>query len=85
MPCDIRRVPGGVAMLCSRGPRPRPRVLPCQEAGCAYPHVALCDGLKAGGGTCDRRMCGQHRHVIGRDRDLCPSCWETAGRPRLEF
>ncbi len=67
MPCDI--LPGGV-IACSRGRRRAN----CDSPGCTSAHVALCDwplkGDKAGR-TCDRKMCGRHRHPVGSDRDYC--------------
>ena len=69
MPCEVI-APGVIA--CGR----RRHAAPCQEPGCGRPHVALCDyplsGPKAGQ-TCDRRMCGKHRHPVSgrRDTDYC--------------
>lgn len=73
MPCTP--IPGGVA--CSRGRRGAP----CDEPGCQRAHVALCDfqleGDKAGR-TCDRKMCREHRHPVGANRDYCTPHFEAS-------
>mgnify|MGYP001561521056 CR=1 FL=1 len=80
MPCNKVSIPGGgFAIVCSRGGRGR--AAPCGEAGCAAPHVALCDFPMPGGGTCDRRMCDAHRKHVGKNRDHCP---EHAGAHKVQ-
>lgn len=77
MPCIERRIPGGVAIICTRGgAHRRTRCYACQA-----PHEALCDWPTGDGQTCDRKLCGQHRSRQGGDVDYCPEhARESAGR-----
>jgi hypothetical protein len=59
---------GGAIHLC--GGRARPQR--CQVPECTATSVALCDEPVAGGRTCDRRLCRDHRIAVGRNRDRCP-------------
>jgi hypothetical protein len=71
--------PGGfVAIACG----PRGRRLNCSVPGCLAAHVALCDFPLKGKGTCDLRLCEQHRVKVGPDEDRCPAHrrWEAARR-----
>jgi len=71
MGCKTNPLPGGVAIICSRGSR-RER---CQTTGCTGESVALCDYpvTKNGkAGTCDRRMCKACRRPQAPEVDYCP-------------
>jgi hypothetical protein len=71
MPCNRYRMPGGVAIVCSRGQRRST----CQTTGCTGTTVALCDFPLSGrkkGATCSRRMCARCRvSQPGEDVDYC--------------
>jgi hypothetical protein len=61
----------GVGIVCSG----RGRSFRCQVIGCTRPATALCDHELGGGTkqrTCSARLCDEHRHRAGADRDLCP-------------
>jgi hypothetical protein len=64
-------VPGGVAVVCTRGRTSRARCEACK----AREHTLLCDaqiwGAKAGK-TCDRKLCAACAVKVG-DLDLCPT------------
>jgi hypothetical protein len=69
MACHLYPVPGGMAVVCTRGPQPS-----CQEPGCSGRTAALCDWPLEGahaGKTCSRRMCASHRTKVGIDLDYC--------------
>ncbi len=70
MTCQWIPVPGGVAVVCSRGARPRARCEVCKVAE----HTRLCDsplrGPKAGK-TCDKKLCDACAVPVG-ELDLCP-------------
>ena len=67
MGCKLISLPhGGSAIICGRGRRTY-----CEHTGCGAPSTKLCDGPGTIGGTCDKRMCDEHAHNIGPDRDLC--------------
>ncbi len=81
----VRTKDGGSAIVC--GPKTR-SVTRCRVSGCHDVAVALCDQAVTrswGAGTCDQPMCAKHRHPIAKDKDLCPVCWEAAGRPKLQM
>jgi hypothetical protein len=40
--------------------------------GCSAPSDVLCDYPVGDGKTCDRAMCREHAHHVGRDVDYCP-------------
>lgn len=67
MPCIDLKIPGGVAIVCTRGRGGRWG--PCYA--CSAPHEALCDWPVGKGKTCDRRLCRQHRARQGGDVDWC--------------
>jgi hypothetical protein len=60
---------GSSAIVCDRG-RSR-RMAKCQVPDCGHEMVALCDEPD-GHGTCDFKMCSQHRTQVGNNRDRCP-------------
>lgn len=67
MTCDRVQLPGGgVAIVCSRGRRPRPK------CACGKPSSLLCD-WKVKGGTCDAPICVSCAEHVGNDKDLCPT------------
>jgi hypothetical protein len=68
MPCIEQRIPGGVAIYCTRG-RPTRRAS-CYA--CKAPHEALCDWPVGDGKTCYRKLCREHRAWQGGDVDYCP-------------
>lgn len=49
----------------------------CSE--CSKDSVALCDFPTRHGKTCDRRMCGEHRHRVGPNVDHCS--WHVSPEP----
>jgi len=73
MPCDRVRMPGGgVAIVCSRGPR---KVRRC---ACGAVATRECDwkiGREIDGATltCDKPLCAACSHVPAPDKDLCPA------------
>jgi hypothetical protein len=69
MPCIEQRIPGGVAIYCTRGRGGRRAA--CYA--CKAPHTALCDWPMPKGGTCDQRLCERHRARQGGDVDYCPA------------
>ncbi len=68
-----------VGFICVRG---RPRAAPCFY--CRASHQRLCDAVVAPGKTCDRKLCLQHAHAVGPDRDLCPDHDTAAHRDGRE-
>ncbi len=75
MPCEVVSLPGGgIAIICSRGPRGRPVL--CQYPECARPGIVLCDAPDGEGGTCDLRCCPRHSKRIASNTD---HCWHHAG------
>jgi len=77
-----RSIPG-VGIVCSG----RSRSFRCQASGCKNPATALCDaelgplrGTKQR--TCSARLCDDHRHRVGPDRDLCPFHAPAKAEPR---
>lgn len=48
----------------------------CSEPGCTKPSTVLCDwpveGVHRPEKTCDRKLCQEHAHRVGRDTDYCP-------------
>jgi hypothetical protein len=76
---------GTVAIVCSRGVRPRK----CQVAGCDSYAEYECDGPRPRkkSGTCDKRLCEEHRTKVGDVEvsdvedtiDYCPECVEKFG------
>lgn len=66
MPCDDLKLPGGgVAIVCTRGRKPKPCGL------CPQPHRFLCD-WKVESGTCDKPLCAEHATQVASDKHLCP-------------
>lgn len=67
MPCRVIPVPGGTAIVCTRG-RGKKRCAYCRRE-----HTKFCDGPgKEHGDTCDRSLCDEHAaHVDGQDLDYC--------------
>ena len=67
-PCQVIDVPGGQAIVCSRGETKR--------CSCGNRMTKLCDwpltGGKAGK-TCDRPMCDKCATRVGPNRDFCPA------------
>lgn len=79
MPCDRMSIPGGVAVVCSRGQKRSYCIV------CASPATLLCDGPPPAGvkrKTCDAPLCRSHAKHVGPDRDLCPGC--AAKRAEVE-
>lgn len=68
MTCDEIKVPGGHAIVCSRGRRRRRKCDVCDRAS-----VAQCDADLGRGRTCDRHLCDIHATAVGPDLDLCPT------------
>lgn len=80
MPCDtIDLGGGGFAIICSRGPKPKPCVV------CGAKSSRLCDfplkGKKAGK-TCDAALCPRHAVRVVKDLDYCPA-HHRATQPEL--
>ena len=72
MACErVQLEGGGVAIVCGRFPRVRPRK--CRGCGQKTADL-LCDGPKPGGRTCDAPVCAKCAKTIGPDRHLCPAC-----------
>lgn len=81
MGCEPTKVPGGFAIVCSRGQRPKV----CSVTFCGKPMTALCDypvERKGVPGTCDSPMCNQHRHPVGKDIDWCQGHWDHERREK---
>jgi len=81
--CDKFELPNGqgTAIICSRGRRQK-----CKDPGCDRNAVALCDWPLGGpnyGKTCDRPMCGTHRHSQGEDKDFCPGHERAKNTPHI--
>lgn len=69
-PCQTFRFSdGGVAVVCSRGRRRRPKR--CEL--CGNESAVLCDGKLEGGRTCDVSLCRRCAVHVGTDRDYCPA------------
>lgn len=66
MTCERFPIPGGVAIVCSRGRRGK-------RCACGKPAPFLCDGPRDGrpGKTCDAPLCATCRVQAGEGRDLC--------------
>jgi hypothetical protein len=59
------------AFICRMSTRRR---ADCSFFECRFEHVALCDAVVgARGGTCNRKMCEDHRTRVGDDLDHCPA------------
>lgn len=63
MTCSSVKVAGHEVILC--GKQRFHRCVVCGEIS-----LYACD-WKVDGGTCDAPMCEEHRHNIGKDKDLC--------------
>lgn len=63
MTCSTVKMGGHTVILCGRE-----KVHACGQCGSIACH--LCD-WKIDGGTCDVAMCEDHRHNVGKNRDLC--------------
>jgi hypothetical protein len=74
MPCEYLPVPGGVAIVCSRGRRSRRK---CRVCGWRIADF-LCDAPKAPPKTCDAPLCEVCRVQHGDGVDYCPSCSEKS-------
>lgn len=59
---------GTVAIVCGVGRTAKPA--PC--AHCAKVHTKLCDWPVEKDKTCDKKLCDEHAHNVGPDRDYCP-------------
>lgn len=74
---------GALAIVCSRGHKPRALCEACKSE----PHAVLCDyplsGPKAGK-TCDRKLCARCAVHAGPNRDLCPA-HAKLGLPQTEL
>lgn len=70
--CTKFEVPGGIAIVCSRGSN---RARACAFCGASVRQYVLCDfplrGKKAGA-TCSKPACTKCATSIGADKDLCP-------------
>ena len=79
MGCEVIYENGkAVGFACSRGRQPRPKCYICGKSA-----TALCDHSDYGLGaqrvlkTCDRPMCNEHRHRVGKDTDYCDEHYEV--------
>lgn len=65
MPCKTLNIPGGFAIVCSRGRTPKCRT-------CGHPGLLLCDYRLPSGQTCDAPLC--HRCAVSPkpNVDYCP-------------
>lgn len=84
MGCEIKEIKDddgnvlGSAIIC--GGR---KVHRCQVLGCTRTSEALCDWSYGRHATCDMRLCSQHRHAVGRNRDYCPNHYQQSGQTTL--
>ncbi len=82
MPCEVRRMPDGSAVICcSRGPLPKHQA--CYVCGdrseflCDWPVTRREIGVgrkeypNEVAGTCDKRMCRRCANEVGPDRRYC--------------
>lgn len=70
MTCTYVPIPGGYAIVCTRGERKRK----CVECGGAIAY--LCDWKLKGkhtGRTCSRAVCTRCAKQVGREKHLCPA------------
>ncbi len=68
MACKTLTLAGGaVAIVCSRGPRPKP----C--AHCDGTAAYLCDWKLGAGKRCDQPLCACHAQPVAKNKHLCPT------------
>jgi hypothetical protein len=82
--CTWIKVPGGMAIVCDRGRKPRAKCTACKDR----PHTKLCDFPLTGdraGKTCSVRLCDRCAVEAGPDLDYCPPHAKVAQTsPRAE-
>jgi len=84
MPCTVRATgAGGVALVCSRGPRRRLRRCAVCQRREAQTALVLCDAPIVGGTTCDAAVCPAHAVHREPDLDYCPRHAQEGGHAML--
>lgn len=75
MSCESVPFAGGTAIICTRGAKPKPASSNVCYV-CKKKAMYACDfqvaRITPGGITCDRGLCLDHAHKVGRNKDLCP-------------
>lgn len=77
MPCDRQTIPlenGRTLEVVTCSPRGSGKAESCQHPGCGYRSNSLCDypvTRRDKVGTCDRRMCEEHRYPREGGKDYC--------------
>lgn len=76
MTCHTVKLPGGgAAIVCERGPRPKPKYCACGAKA-----TRLCDAPTGKGRTCDRPLCDGCTSSPAPEVDHCP---EHSNQSRL--
>jgi len=78
MPCRTLPIPGGTAIVCTRGRR-----APTCEVCRTRPASKLCDGRGADRCVCSRRLCSSCAVSGGHDIDFCPAHASAGEQARL--
>jgi|GEM_PF-3457090 len=73
MTCSIVQTEHGKAFICGsyKNLNELAKVPEIKCYICGNPAAVLCDAISGVNETCDRPMCREHSHNIGKDTDVC--------------